>query len=30
MGVEEILASVEFLVDAEGHRKAAVLEWPVW
>lgn len=30
MSITKIIQSVEFLVDAEGNKKAAVLDWPVW
>lgn len=30
MKLTELLISVEFLVDAEGNKKAAVVEWPIW
>ncbi|MFN8455652.1 MAG: hypothetical protein U0401_13465 [Anaerolineae bacterium] len=30
MSLAELLASVEFLVDADGKKKAAVVEWPMW
>lgn len=30
MNLTEIIKSVEFLVDTEGKKKAAVLDWPVW
>lgn len=30
MSLTELVKSVEFLVDAEGNKKAAVLEWSTW
>lgn len=30
MSIAEIIKSVEFLVDAAGNKKAAVVDWPVW
>ncbi|MBI1881797.1 MAG: hypothetical protein HYR94_26770 [Chloroflexi bacterium] len=30
MSVTELIKSVEFLVDAEGNKKAAVLDWSAW
>lgn len=30
MSLVEIINSVEFLVDAEGNKKAAVLGWQLW
>jgi hypothetical protein len=30
MSLAELLTSVEFLVDTDGKKKAAVLEWPIW
>lgn len=30
MSLTELIKSVEFLVDAEGNKKAAVLDWAVW
>ncbi len=30
MSAVEIIQAAEFLVDAAGNRKAAVLDWPIW
>ena len=30
MSVAELISSIQFVVDAEGNKKAAVLDWPVW
>jgi len=30
MTTEELLQNVQFIVDEQGRRKAAVLDYPVW
>jgi hypothetical protein len=30
MSLAEIINAVDFLIDAEGNKKAAVLDWKAW
>jgi hypothetical protein len=30
MSLTELLTSAQFLIDAEGNKKAVQIDWPVW